>query len=383
MNVFALASRIVALGIIGIAGVVQANPVVYGGTLGTTSVVIELDVQLDGRVESRYFVTPERVTHHMNGQRSKQGVLTLNIDVDALENDDEADAEAKPTNSPVIMLQPADNNGWRGEWRQGQDKPLAIELSLVAPIATTGLSPFMQSLYQLSPYDYLLRATAEPVMVKQGVVNGYNVEWWQEPNAKLSMFQLTSGYPAERLAALNAALRESFWRTVIAAAQCEHSDDKVKISLLSEKVISYVVSGDRSCGGAHGYMEVSPHNLRVSDASWLTLSDLMWVDESPVPDASAIPDDYLQETLPTWLAAQFARLYPEQTAATDDESEDVCDYSSSEVWANAPWSLTSKGIYFQTMTPNLTSQCKGSGWEILPWDIVKQHPGRFKDLPLP
>ncbi|MEI7377635.1 hypothetical protein [Dickeya chrysanthemi] len=369
------------MGIIGIAGVVQANPVVYSGTLGTTSVVIELDVQLDGRVESRYFVVPERVTHHINGQRSKQGVLTLNIDVDALESDDEADA--KPANSPIITLRPADNHGWQGEWRQGQGKALTVELLPMASMANAELSPFMQSLYQLSPYDYLLRATAEPVMVKQGVVNGYNVEWWQEPNAKLSMFQLTSGYPAERLAALNAALRESFWRTVMAAAQCEHSDDKVKISLLSEKVISYVVSGDRSCGGAHGYMDVSPHNLRVSDASWLTLSDLMWVDESPVPDASAIPDDYVQETLPTWLAAQFARLYPEQTAATDDESEDACDYSSSEVWANAPWSLTSKGIYFQTMTPNLTSQCKGSGWEILPWDIVKHHHGRLKDLPLP
>ncbi|WP_230474131.1 hypothetical protein [Dickeya zeae] len=368
------------LGFVCLVGMAQAKPVIYNGTLGTTPVVMELDVNVDGRVESRYFTTPERVTHHINGQRSKQGQLTLNVDVDALENDGEADAEAKPTNSPVITLQPANNNGWQGEWRQGQGTPITVVLSPIAPIATAGLSPFMQSLYQVSPYDYLLRATAEPVMVKQGVVNGYNVEWWQEPSAKLSMFQLTSGYPAEQLAALNAALRESFWRTVMAATQCEHSDDKVKISLLSEKMISYVVSGDRSCGGAHGYMDVSPHNLRVSDASWLTLSDLMWVGESPVPDDSAIPDDYLQENLPTWLAAEFARLYPKQTAATDDESEDVCDYSSSEVWANAPWSLTPKGIYFQTMTSNFTSLCKGSGWEILPWDIVKQHPGRLKDL---
>ncbi|ULR29761.1 hypothetical protein MJO48_14880 [Dickeya fangzhongdai] len=369
------------LGFVCMVGMAQATPVVYGGTLGTTPVVMELDVQLDGRVESRYFVASERVTHHINGQRSKQGQVTLNIDVDASDSDDEADA--KPASSPVITLRPADNNGWQGEWRQGQGTPIAVKLSQMMPIATAGLSPFMQSLYQLSPYDYLLRATAEPVMVKQGVVNGYNVEWWQDPSAKLSMFQLTSGYPAERLAALNAALRDSFWRTVLAVAQCEHSDDKVKISLLSANVISYVVSGDRSCGGAHGYMEVSPRVLRVSNASELRLSDLMWVDESPVPDAFAIPDDYLRETLPTWLAAQFARLYPEQTKVMDDESEDACDYTSPEVWANAPWSLTSKGIYFQTMTPNLTSQCKGSGWEILPWDLVKQHPGRLKDLPLP
>ncbi|MCA7012680.1 hypothetical protein LF934_08470 [Dickeya dadantii] len=364
-----------------LAGNAQATPVVYGGKMGTTPVVIELDVKLDGRVKSRYFVTPERVTHYINGQRSKQGVVTLDGESYTSYSDSEygTEDEEKTASSPVITLR-ATENGWQGEWRQGQDKPLAIELSPVAPIATTGLSPFMQSLYQFSPYDYLLHATAEPVMVKQGVVKGYNVEWWQEPNAKLSMFQLTSGYPAERLADLNAALRESFWRSLLDVVQCEHSDDTVKISLLSEKMISYVISSVLECGGAHSYMKVSPHILRVSDASELTLSDLMWVDESPVPDASAIPDDYLQETLPTWLAAQFARLYPEQTAATDDESADACDYSSSEVWANAPWSLTSKGIYFQTMTPNLTSQCKGSGWEILPWDIVKQHPGRLKDL---
>ncbi|WP_253926623.1 hypothetical protein [Dickeya dadantii] len=364
-----------------LAGNAQATPVVYGGTLGTTPVVIELDVKLDGRVKSRYFVTPERVTHYINGQRSKQGVVTLDGESYTSYSDSEygTEDEEKTASSPVITLR-ATENGWQGKWRQGQDKPLAIELSPVAPIATTGLSPFMQSLYQLSPYDYLLRATAEPVMVKQGVVNGYKVEWWQEPNAKLSMFQLTSGYPAEQLADLNAALRNSFWRSLLDVVQCEHSDDKVKISLLSERMISYVISSVLECGGTHPNMDVSPHILRVSDASALTLSDLMWVGKSPVPDASAIPDDYLRETLPSWLAAEFTRLYPKQTAATDDESEDACDYSSSWVWRRTIWSLTPQGIYFQTMTPNLTSQCKGSGWEILPWDIVKQHPGRLKDL---
>ncbi len=394
----------------GLAGAAQAAPVLYSGTQGSSPLVLELDIQPDGRVESRYFVLPERLTHHLNGKRNKQGKITLDTNVDDIgSGDDESDAVE---NALVMTLQAGENQNLKGELRQGSQAAIPVALTPVSAPDPATLSPFMRSLAGLSLYDYLFHKEVEPVVVKQDSFNGYNLTWWRDPGTSLTVFQLTSGYPAERLDALNATLRDNFWRAVLdIVPQCENSQDVLNITLLSDNAISYVASGLRSClGAAHPYLDVSPRTLRVSDASNVpSLADLLWVADGPIPDKDAIPDSYLQDTLPNWLMAQFTRLYPQQMKAAqeaqpgshtapdvsnsrDDSADDSadennetseCDYSTADVWAGAAWSLTPKGIAFHTLTPNLLARCQGSGWEVLPWDVVKQHPGRLKDMPLP
>ncbi|WP_236306084.1 hypothetical protein [Dickeya zeae] len=378
------------LGFVCLIGVAQAKPEVYHGMLGTMPVVMELNIRTDGKVQGRYFSPAEHVTHSLYGSQADQGLLVLTVadDEDATMPDDES--ENKPSAERQLTLHAVGEQGWNGEWRDGEAAPAVAMLKLAAPVGSTAvvkLSPFMQSLYALSMYDFLFQQGYELKMAKEGVVNGYHVEWWQDPLTHFSMFQVISGYPAAQREQLNAQLRDDFWQILMRPTWCgDNNIFGVKIGLLSPNVASYIISGQHSCpGAAHPTSEVFTRTFRVSDTTLLSLSDLLWVGKRPVPDEDDIESDYLENTFPGWLKKQFDKLYPVQMSKTGDtEGEfDGCDYSSESIWVDTQWYLTRKGIYFQTMMPNMLTTCNDSGWEVLPWKWVNQHRGRLQDLVLP
>ncbi len=371
------------LGSVCLVGVAQANPVVYRGTLGIAPVVVELDIGTNGKAEGRYFSPGAHVMHSLVGDLAQKGTLVLTV------IDDEDGTDNEPFVEQQLALQPLGEQGWKGEWRDGHAAPVAAVLTPAAPLAPAAaitLSPFMQSLYALSLYDFLFQQGNELKMVKQGRIGDYQVEWWQDPLTDSSMFQVVSGYPAEQREQLNAQLRADFWQ-MTQSNRCSTEDVfKVKIGLLSASVVSYIATNLHLCpGSAHPSTDVYARTFRVSDTALLSLADLLWVGEPPIPDEHDITDNYRDDTLPVWLKKQFDRLYPVQMRNNGKVNGvfDGCNYTSADIWTYAPWYLTRNGIVFQPMMPNMMDACNHSGWEVLPWPVVNQHRGRLQDMRLP
>ena len=373
------------------AGVVQAGDdfSVYRGKIGNIPIVVELyndPGSYSGNIAGRYFYTKYRKDLALSGSRDAQGNLVL---TEGDEPVDDSDALASKEAIPVMVLRSSDQKIWQGEWRNGKGKSYPVVLSLVTvlPAAT---SPFMQQAYQHSRYEYLRHEGAEPVMTKQETVNGYGVEWWRDPLSGMTTFQLSRGYPAEQLTGLNAALREELWQEVLNYYRCMQGSDKgtyteeMKINQLLPWVVSYVVSGSESCGSGYN-SGVRSENLRASDAKSLKLSDLFWVAEPPLPDEESEPSDYGSSILPHWLAEQFPVMYPDKMLKTVKGAggNTLCDYREPNIWLFPTWTLTAQGILFHPTFPASDSVCDDVTWAVVPWSVVKQHPGRLKDLPLP
>ncbi|WP_226102174.1 hypothetical protein [Dickeya oryzae] len=392
MNLLTLASRIVVLGFVCLVGVTQADDdfPVYRGTIGNTTIVMEL-YNAPGQPENqsingRYFYTKYRKDIGLSGSQDVQGNLVLSEGDDSM---DEQQALAGKDPIPVMVLRSRDQNTLQGEWRNGKGKSYPVVLSLVTELPATA-SPFMQQAYQHSRYEYLRHERAEPVMTKQETVNGYDVEWWRDPLSGMTTFQLRSGYPVEQLSGLNTVLRKELWQEVLNYYRCMQGTDKgsyteqVNINQLLPWVVSYSIAGSESCG--NGYNSgVRSESLYASDASHMELKDFFWVGEQPAPDNTLEPKDYSDGILPHWLAEQFSVMYPERMANTVNSGggNTLCDYRRSEVWVFPTWSLTAQGILFHPTFPTSDSVCDDAPWAIVPWSVVKQHPGRLKNLPLP
>ncbi|WP_253940932.1 hypothetical protein [Dickeya dadantii] len=317
MNLFTLASRIVALGVVFLAGVAKADDdfPVYRGTIGNTAIGVELnnDPNQPGSrsISGRYFYTKYRKDIPLSGSRDAQGNLVLSEGDDTM---DDQQALAGKDSIPVMVLRSRDQKTWQGEWRNDKGKAYPVVLSLVTELPATA-SPFMQQAYQHSRYEYLRHEGAEPVMTKQESVNGYSVEWWRDPLSGMMTFQLRSGYSAEQLAGLNTALRKELWQEVLNHYRCivgtnpeqGKYTEEMQISQLFPWAVSYTISGSMFCGGMGASSGMRSANLRVSDAKSMALSDLLWVHESPVPDEMAESKDDRGDIFPAWLLNSFRR----------------------------------------------------------------------------
>jgi hypothetical protein len=63
--------------------------------------------------------------------------------------------------------------------------------------------------------------------------------------------------------------------------------------------------------------------------------------------------------------------------------EDVeCNYGDPYLWDYPSWYLSDKGMVFDPIFPRVARACEGTEWSILPYALVKQHPGRL-NLSLP
>ncbi|UJR61286.1 hypothetical protein [Dickeya zeae] len=377
----------------------------YQGKIGNTPIVMELVVGPDyGIEEGRYFSPDEHVMRPLSGtnkeseeseesEEAKEDDNSWKISLKLGHRADDANATAEQT----LNLKGSFGNKLYGEFRENNAAPIAVTLLPMTDFPgegkVAGASPFMKSVYNNSWFYAFFQQGYEPKMVKQGKVGEYAIEWWQDPLTHSSMFQVISGYSVEQRNQLNEALRDIFWRTLSEMSFCSNEKDlKVKIGLLSPNAVSYTLTGKFQCpDDSQSQIKVFTHTLSIRNPSAeLSLSDLFWLDDLPVPVVNDYYDNGddngewdLQQRLPEWLKGQFTQLYPAKMTRTSGASGQGCDYTATQTWANTRWSLTPEGIYFKPLRPDGTDVCDDEGWEVVPWHIVNQYPGRLQYVMVP
>ncbi|WP_127350790.1 hypothetical protein [Dickeya fangzhongdai] len=378
---------VVSLGLTLVTIAAHAESQLFSGTLGDDSIVLELNINAEKNVAGRYFSTRSLRDRELLGERRADGQLALGEVISSNYRDDDVEL-------PELTLRPAADQGWQGEWRNGTGKTAMITLHpLTVTAPTAQASAFMQSLYTRSHYDYVRNQGAEPRQVKKEVINGYEVEWWQDPLSGMQTVQLVSGYTPEQRVRLNAKLIDSLWDQATLFQRCEmfsngkgNLTQELSLRLLSPSVVSYTIDVDSMCADAGREVYTKAMTLRSLDATPLVLDDILWVAESPIPDkvTENTDDEYPDENFADWLVEQFSERYSTQMSDDFQVDGETCSYGDPESWGSSKWYLTPQGIHFiPAFIVGAAPECHNADWAVLPWDLVKQHPGRLKDLPLP
>lgn len=359
------------------------RPHVYSGKLGNMPIVVELDLSDPGEISGRYFY---RKYHHdlqlagvLDGQH-----LTL------YEGQDEYGEKPRPR---LQLSRTAD--GWQGQWQSPQGKRFAVSLA-EQPIEEppAGSDPFWSTLHEQAPYEFL-RLRELPLQAgKQQEFMGYTLQWWTEPVSKISLFEVLSGYLIPQRELINQQLRARLRQEVISYYRCKlyggtgwsEYSQTVTPRLLTADIVSLSIFTSYDCGGAHPDFGDSPLNLNARTGELLGLEDVLWLgDGKPFhyirtglgeDPASTVGfkefSSYRNETFAPWLVAELQKIASiEMGSATEAE----CAFSAPEFWDFPIWYFTVKGIYFDPIYPRVARACQGRGWWVLPYHVVKQHPG--------
>lgn len=359
---------------------------VYTGTLGKQAIVMGLTLS-DEDAPARYFYQ----RHHLDIPlfAGKLGKTHLEL-VEGVD-------ESAPR--PVITLDRQANGSWQGIWRgtDGKTLPLSLHPATPTPPASDAV-PYLYKLYHDDPYGYLRLADLKLQAGRKQTVMGYHLQWWQQPAAKLSMFEITDGYPEAERQRINAILRNRLWQETDAYFECMGSargtdladfEQTVTPELFTPHLISVTVHTDYYCGGAHPDFGTAGINLDAHTGQPIALEDLLWLGKGKPLHVIGLADDpaqtpnaqandalaaYQEKTLAPWLLAQFNRLYPTLMQPTD--SEDECNYNDVEFWQYGNWHLTPAGVFFGPSFPRAARACEASDdWSIVPWALVRKHPG--------
>ena len=363
----------------------EAPASVYTGTLGRQAIVLQLTPGDDAQTAGRYFY----VRHHrdiaLSGEPASNGRLQLREgwDVDA--------------NGPRITLERQADGGWRGQWQDdsGKTLPIVLRPATVAPPAADA-PPWLRQLHASDSYDYLRLADLKPQAGKRETFMGHALQWWRVPDAGIAFFEIQDGYPPAELARINQVLMDRMWQETGSYYDCMFNhfnegdyEQTVTPRLLTANLVSVGVFTSYYCGGAHPDFGDAAINLDAHTARPLTLEDLLWLGQGRplryATDAEGHPEpgsasfeawsDYRERYLAPWLVQQWQRLYPGETTAED--SEDDCGYGDPGVWQFVSWHMTPKGLFIGPSYARAARVCEANDdWSVLPWEAVRQHPGR-------
>ncbi|MFP0193942.1 hypothetical protein ACKJSM_02020 [Pseudomonas sp. PHC1] len=367
---------------------------VFTGTLGKTPIVVELNTQQQDEVTGRYFYEKYHRDLPLSGAL-QDSTLTL-VEGNNRYGDD------KPL--PTLKLEET-ADGWQGEWQNPKGKKLAVQLSeakIAAPTATT--LPFIATLPASEPYEYLRLQGLKLKATKKEDFMGYTLQWWTEPESKIALFTVESGLPKDDLQRVNQQLLGRLWSEVISYHGCQlQGGENVEFmqqaqpQLISPAVVSLNISTSYYCGGAHPDFGDSPLNIDVNTGHPLSLEDVLWVGEGkPLLHAerdslgdqplneqeSAARSTYQREVWVPWLIKQLTVLYPDEMKKPADGDEDSCDYTDDSIWGYPSWHFTPKGLYLSAYFARVARACDAPDWSILPYSLIKQHPGAVQ-LQLP
>lgn len=362
---------LLGLGCLLLAMAAQAGEV-YQGKVGRMPVVMTLDASSDGTVSGRYFYRKYRKDIPLSGKWEGKNLLL---------------SEGWNNSEPekIAMRLERAGNGLRGEW-VGK-KPLSIVLTVVNGRAIQIPDPVLASWRQRDPYELLRLEGLSLKTNKSEPFQGYGLQWLQEPQSNITLFRITSGLPAEQLGKLNHVLADRQWSEVASYFQCMSSpmggefDQTVTPHLISPNLLSASIFTGYFCGGAHPDFGDSPLNIDVATGEVLALEDLLWVGSgAPVKFDKKSYDpaesDYKAKSLAPWIVKEFQRLYPNEMVPDPEE----CNYADPSVWEYASWYMTENGIVLDPSFPRVERNCELTEWSILPWSVIKQHPGRLSRL---
>jgi hypothetical protein len=345
---------------------------VYQGKVGRMPVVMTLDASSDGTVSGRYFYRKYRKDIPLSGKWEGKNLLL---------------SEGWNNSEPekIAMHLERAGNGLRGEW-VGK-KPISIVLTVVDGRAIQIPDPVLASWRQRDPYELLRLEGLSLKTNKSELFQGYGLQWLQEPQSNITLFRITSGLPAELRGKLNHVLADRQWSEVASYFQCMSSpmggefDQTVTPHLISPNLLSASIFTGYFCGGAHPDFGDSPLNIDVATGEVLALEDLLWVGSgAPVKFDKKSYDpaesDYKAKSLAPWIVKEFQRLYPNEMVPDPEE----CNYADPSVWEYASWYMTENGIVLDPSFPRVERNCELTEWSILPWSVIKQHPGRLSRL---
>lgn len=350
---------------------------VFTGTLGKMLIVVELNTTQQDEVTGRYFYEKYHRDLELSGSLQDS---TLNL----VEGNNRY-GDDKPL--PTLKLK-STSNGWQGEWQNPKGKKLPVQLTeakLPAPSATT--LPFIATLPKSDPYEYLRLQGLKLKPEKKENFMGYDLQWWTEPESKISLFSVESGYTKEEQQRINNHLLGRLWTEVVSYHACmlqggENAEQwqSVAPTFLSPDVVSLNINTGYDCGGAHPDVGNSPINLNAHTGEAIKLEDVLGVgrEGSSTGDSKGSQSDVFVQ----WLIKQFTSLYPNEMKKPAEGDEDSCDYTDENVWVVSDWYFTAKGIYLGPYFPRVQRGCDEPEWTILPYSVVKQHPGAVK-LQLP
>jgi hypothetical protein len=367
-------------------------PHLYTGTLGKMSIVLELDLNDPAEVTGRYFYEKYHTDLALNGVL-KGNDLTLTEGLD--------DDTGKVL--PELRLHQNGEGGWRGDWKGSQGKNFKIELSeQQVPAPPAEAEAGWQAIYQQSPYDYLRLKDLPLEAGKEQTFMGYTLQWWTEPQSKLSMFEVTSGYTPEQRQRINQQLRSRLWSEVVGYHACLLQGSRfgaqflqtVTPEVLSSAIVSVSVFTSYDCGGAHPDFGDSPLNLDANTGKPLSLEDVLWVGkgqpfhyddrdshtgQTQDQDPSAISfetfSDYRSKEFAPWLVSQLQALDAENMKKHSAEDEDQCNFNDPDIWSFPAWYFKPAGLYFGPSFARVMRACDSPSWALLPYDVVRQHPG--------
>ncbi|WP_287878961.1 hypothetical protein [Aquitalea sp.] len=359
---------------------VLAAPQLFQGRVGAAAVVMELDIAQDGQVEGRYFYRKHHRDLALSGKQQADGSLQLgeNLQYDEQRND--------------ITLR-SQGSGWAGEWHGPKaSKPVPVSLTPYVQAqwpasSDTALNPVRQR----SAYDYVRLMDLQLKPGKRERVQGHTLQWWDEPVSKIRLFRVQDGYPAASLQRLNQVLAERQWQEVASYFDCQLGgtrtagadfEQTVTPHLLGNKLFSVSIFTSYYCGGAHPDFGDNPLTLDVASGKQLQLEDLLWVGKGKPQLARKAGGEradyqYEEQILAPWLVHTMTRLYPAQTKPG---TEDECDYRDPQVWQFVSWYATPQGLTLGPSFARVARACEYPEWSVLPWSVLKQHPGARADL---
>lgn len=365
---------------------------VFTGTLGKMPIVLELNTTQQDEVTGRYFYEKYHRDLELSGSLQDS---TLNL----VEGNNRY-GDDKPL--PTLKLKET-ANGWQGEWQSPQGKKLPVKLAEAKlPAPTSATLPFVAALPNDEPYEYLRLQGLKLKPAKKENFMGYDLQWWTEPETKISLFSVESGLSKDDQQRVNQQLLGRLWNEVISYHSCQlRGGENVEFmqqaepKMISPAVVSLNISTSYYCGGAHPDFGDSPLNIDVKTGHPLSLEDVLWVGEGkpllhaerdslgdkPLSEAeSDARYRYVSKELVPWVIQQFTALYPTEmkTPAQDDD----CDFTDESIWGTTPWYFTDRGLYLGAYFARVQRSCDRPDWSILPYSIVKQHPGAV-ELQLP
>lgn len=365
---------------------------VFTGTLGKMPIVVELNITQQDEVTGRYFYEKYHRDLPLSGAL-QNSTLTLTEGNNRYGDD-----------KPLSTLELEETgSGWQGEWKSPQGKKLPVKLieaRLTAPTSST--LPFIAALPYSEPYEYLRLQGLKLKPAKKENFMGYDLQWWTEPETKISLFSVESGLSKDDQQRVNQQLLGRLWNEVVSYHGCQLQGgenvefmQQVQPKMISPAVVSLNISTSYYCGGAHPDFGDSPLNIDVKTGHPLSLEDVLWVgegkpllhaerdslgDEPLSKDESNARYQYVSKELVPWVIKQFTALYP--TEMKTPTGDDDCNFQDESIWGTSPWYFTEKGLYLGAYFARVQRSCDRPDWSILPYSLVKQHPGAV-NLQLP
>ena len=365
---------------------------VFTGTLGKMPIVVELNITQQDEVTGRYFYEKYHRDLPLSGAL-QNSTLTLTEGNNRYGDD-----------KPLSTLELEETgSGWQGEWKSPQGKKLPVKLieaRLTAPTSST--LPLIAALPYSEPYEYLRLQGLKLKPAKKENFMGYDLQWWTEPETKISLFSVESGLSKDDQQRVNQQLLGRLWNEVISYHGCQlQGGENVEFmqqaqpKMISPAVVSLNISTSYYCGGAHPDFGDSPLNIDVKTGHPLSLEDVFWVgkgtpilhaerdslgDKPLSTDESNARYQYVSKELVPWVIKQFTALYP--TEMKKPTGDDDCNFQDESIWGTSPWYFTEKGLYLGAYFARVQRSCDSPDWSILPYSLIKQHPGAV-NLQLP